>query len=98
MTVASLATIMHSRPDTRPMPVMMPAAGQSSSYIPSAASGATSRNGCRVEQTVDPVARQQLAALDVPGAGALGSAERRFGQLGAQLLDEVHMRLAVGCR
>ena len=45
MTVASLATITHSRPDTRPIPVMMPAPGASSSYMPSAASGDSSRNG-----------------------------------------------------
>ena len=45
--------------------------------MPFAASGASSRNGLpRVEQRVDPVARQQLAAGDVPLAGALGTAER----------------------
>src|SRR5260370_5551494 len=37
--------IKHSRPCTRPMPVMMPAAGASSSYIPFAASGESSRKG-----------------------------------------------------
>ena len=34
-----------SRPDTRPMPVTMPAPGASSSYMPAAASGESSRNG-----------------------------------------------------
>src|SRR5687768_9913914 len=35
----------HSRPDTRPMPVMTPAPGASSSYIPVAASADSSRKG-----------------------------------------------------
>src|SRR5437016_5176069 len=45
LTVASFATMTHSRCCTRPMPVTMPAAGASSSYIPFAASGDNSRNG-----------------------------------------------------
>src|SRR6266508_1423843 len=44
-TVASFATITHSVPDTRPMPVTIPADGASSSYMPNAASGDSSRNG-----------------------------------------------------
>ncbi len=36
---------MHSRPSTRPMPVMRPAPWIASSYMPSAASGDSSRNG-----------------------------------------------------
>src|SRR5680860_829910 len=36
---------MHSRPLTRPMPVMIPALGTASSYISVAASGLSSRNG-----------------------------------------------------
>ena len=43
--MASLATMTHSRPDTLPMPVMIPAPGDSSSYMPVAASGDSSRNG-----------------------------------------------------
>ena len=38
-------TITHSRPATRPMPVMMPAPGTSSPYMPCAASWENSRNG-----------------------------------------------------
>ena len=45
MIVASFATITHSRPSMRPMPVMMPAPWMASSYIPLAASGESSRNG-----------------------------------------------------
>src|SRR5712692_11652121 len=36
---------MHSLPETRPTPVMMPAPGASSSYMPKAASCESSRNG-----------------------------------------------------
>ena len=43
MTVASLATITTSVPLTLPMPVTMPAPGASSSYMPFAASGDSSR-------------------------------------------------------
>src|SRR6185436_13284547 len=42
---ASLATIMHSWPWTRPMPAIIPAAGASPSYMPRAASWPISRNG-----------------------------------------------------
>src|SRR5919202_843235 len=45
LTVASLATTTTSRPATRPMPVMIPAAGASPPYMPCAASGESSRNG-----------------------------------------------------
>ena len=49
-----------------------------------------------VEQSVDAVARQQLAAAHVPLAGALRSAERRGGQLRAQLIDQREVLVAVG--
>ena len=48
-----------------------------------------------VEQPVDAVARQQLAAADVPLAGPLGSAERGGGQLRAQLVDQREVRVAM---
>ena len=86
MTVASLATITHSRPETRPTPVMMPAAGASSSYIPVAASGDSSRNGRRrIEQGIDPVPGQQLAPRHVPLPGLLGTAAPDDGEPLAQL-------------
>src|SRR5665647_3801807 len=43
--VASLATITHSRPSMRPMPVITPAPCTALSYMPLAASGDSSRNG-----------------------------------------------------
>src|SRR5215217_1525675 len=43
--VESLHTITTSRPATRPMPVMRPAAWMSSLYMPWAASGDSSKNG-----------------------------------------------------
>ena len=45
LTVASLAMIRHSRPWIRPTPVIIPAAGAPSSYIPFAARGESSRKG-----------------------------------------------------
>ena len=78
------------------MPAIIPAPGHSSSYMPSAASGANSRNGTAgVEQAVHPVARQQLAAADVALAGAFRTAERRGGQLGAQLVDQREVLVAM---
>ena len=89
MTVASLATTTHSRPAIRPTPVMIPAPGAASSYIPVAASGRELQERARrVEQGVDPLAGQQLAPLDVPDAAALGPAETRDGQPLAQVGDE----------
>ena len=61
LTVASLATIITSRPDTRPMPVTMPRAGASSSYMSDAASGDTRGTASRIEQPRDPLAHGQLA-------------------------------------
>ena len=73
--MASLATITHSRPATRPMPVMIPAPGASPSYMPVRRQrGQLEERRRRVEQRVDPLARQQLAALDVPLPGCLGPA------------------------
>src|SRR5438874_11380545 len=43
LTVASFATITHSRPSTTPMPVTIPAAGACPSYSPQAAGGESSR-------------------------------------------------------
>src|SRR5690348_10198121 len=45
LTVASLQTITHSRPETRPIPVTMPAAAIVSPYMPYAANCDSSRNG-----------------------------------------------------
>src|SRR4029077_20813762 len=48
-----------------------------------------------IEQTVDPIARQQLAPADVTLPGAGGSPKGGGGQLGAQLLDQRQMLLAM---
>ena len=74
--------------------------GASPSYIPSAASGDSSRNGLAgVEQRVDPVARQQLAARDVP---LRGPARRRRGaaarELVAQVVDERAWAASLACQ
>ena len=65
-TVASFATITHSRPSTTPIPVTIPAAGASPSYRSQAASAFSSRNGgAGIEEPVDPLAREELAARAV---------------------------------
>ena len=48
-----------------------------------------------IEQPVDAVARQQLAAVDVPGAGSFRTAQRSGRELAAQLLDKRGVRDAV---
>ena len=90
MTVASLATTTHSRPATRPMPVMIPAAGRLAVVEPVRGQRRElEERAARVEQGVDPLAGQQLAAVDVPLAGALTPAEghalQLVGEVGGQL-------------
>ena len=51
-----------------------------------------------VEQPVDAVAGQQLAAADVALAGAFRTAECRGGQLGAQLVDQREVLVAMCTR
>ena len=66
LTVASLATIITSRPDTRPMPVTMPAAGASLSYRSQAASARQlEERRVGVEQLRDALAHRQFALLPV---------------------------------
>ena len=80
--VESLQTITHSRPATRPMPVMMPAAWMCSPYMPLAASGDNSRNGAPASmQRHYALARQKLAAREWrsrasrrPALGGFGAA------------------------
>ena len=48
-----------------------------------------------VEQPVHAVARQQLAAADMPLAGAFRTTECRGGQLGAQLVDQREVLVAM---
>ena len=49
----------------------------------------------RIEQAVDPVARQQFAAADVTFARAFLATQRGRGQLAAQLRDKRAVRFAV---
>ena len=75
-TVASLQTITHSRPDTRPMPVMIPAAGAWSSYMPCAGQRRElEERRAGVEEPLDPLAGQELAPGEVLLPHALGAAE-----------------------
>src|SRR5918911_1425623 len=65
--VASLHTITHSRPSMRPMPVMIPAAWISPSYMPLAASGDSSRKG-------EPGSTSRSTRSRRPAARGLGAA------------------------
>ena len=79
------------------MPVMTPAHGASSSYMPSAASCDSSRNGVPgSSSSCDALARQQLAARDVLGARGLAAAERDLRDLHVQVADQRAHRLGVG--
>ena len=96
LTVASLATTSTVRPETEPTPVTMPPAGTSSSYMPPAASGESSRNG--VSGSRRRAMRSRTSSLP-PGLVALPG-PRRTSFLGpAQALAEVfHQRLVVRAR
>ena len=79
------------------MPVMMPAPGR---LVVVHAVGGQRRElqerAAGIEQAVDAIPRQQLAAGDVAVAGFLRSAESGRGELVAQLRDEREMLVAVG--
>ena len=101
MTVASLATISTSRPDTRPMPVTMPAAGASSSYMPVAASGESSRKG-EPRRAAGRCARAPAAFPARGGAAryfapaALAGAGGALAKLGDELLHAIAIGLEEG--
>ena len=88
---------------TRPMPVTMPAAGASSSYISHAASAESSRNGdARIEQLFDPLAHRQLALLAVPlqvlRSAALSDAGQPLAIFGDERGQTILIFLEVGTR
>jgi hypothetical protein len=60
-----VATTTHSRPDTRPMPVIMPRRAPRRRTCRRRPAATARGTGCRVEQRVDAVPGQQLAAADV---------------------------------
>ena len=84
--VASLATMTHSRPEMRPTPVMM-LAGMHVAAIE--AVGGERRQfeegGAGIDQQVDALARQHLAARGMPLARRLAAAARDHLELVAQV-------------
>ena len=89
LTVASLATITHSRPSTTPIPVTIPADGAWPSYsVPGGERRELEERGVRVDEPVDPLARGQLPARAVALDRALAAAARDQGRALAQLGDE----------
>ena len=90
LTVASLATMSTSRPETRPMPVTMPAPGASSSYMPQAASGESSRNGEPGSmQPFDPLSDRKLSLLAVTLEVLLAAALARPVERGSEAPHEI---------
>ena len=80
---------MHCRPETRPMPAIMPAPG--TSLIVHVAGGELAdleERRAGIEQALDPVAGKQLAARHMALAMLLGPALRSFGDVVTQLLDK----------
>ena len=79
------------------MQVMMLAAGTSPPYMPYAASGDSSSNGAPgIDQRVDAIARQELAARKVPLPRLLAAAARDLRRLRAQVRDELAHQRRVG--
>ena len=80
----------------------MPAPGASSSYMPPAASGLSSRNGePGIEQPVDPLPDGQLAALAVSRDRTLVATRAALGHAGlpgSEVLDEGGHRVVVRAR
>ena len=88
-TVASFATITHSRPSTTPMPVTIPADGACAVVdLPRGERAELEEGGARVDEPVDPLAREQLAARAVPLDRLLAAAARDLRRALAQLVDE----------
>ena len=91
LTVASLATMSTSRPETRPMPVTIPAAGRFVVVdVPRGKRRELEKGGARIEQLVDAFAHRQFALrampFDVFGAAALARDGLALAQLAHQLL------------
>jgi hypothetical protein len=79
------------------MPVMMPAPGAALSYRSSAASGASlEERRVGVQQHLDALARQQLAARGVLGACGLAAALRDLLEPGAQVAHQLAHQRARG--
>ena len=86
---ASLATIIVSRPETRPMPAIIPAPGASPLYMSLAASWPISRKGEPGSSSRSTRSRgSSLPRDDMPLAMLLRSAERRLRDARAQLVRQ----------
>ena len=86
-TVGSWPQTTHSTPDTTPMPMRIPPPTVKS--VPQPASGPSSRNGASaVEQELDALADEELAALAVPGHAPLAAARAGQRELRLDLGEE----------
>ena len=98
LTVASLATISTSRPETRPMPVTMPAAGASSSYMSAGGERRELEERRARDRAADRCARGPAAcpARDDAGGTSAPPPSRARARPLAQLGDELLHAVAVG--
>ena len=99
LIVESLQTITHSRPATRPMPVMRPAAWMAS--LVHAVGGERrqfEKRRARIDQRHDPVARQKLAARQVTLARPRRAAFRRCRAARLQFRHQRAHRRLVGAK
>jgi hypothetical protein len=78
---------MHSTPFTRPMPPPPPQPARVLVHFPGSELREFEETGARIEQAVDAVARQQLAAREMLGARLLAAAPCRQRRLFAQVGD-----------
>ena len=96
-TVGSLAVIMHSTPSTTPMPVTtLRADGEVGA--PAGQRAQLEERRALVDEQLDPLAGQQLAAAVVAGDGLLATAGHRLGVLGVEVGELLEHRFAFGDR
>jgi hypothetical protein len=96
-TVASLHTTITSRPSTRPTPAITPAQGDVAAVKPMRGERADlEKRRSGIEQPRHPVARQQLAAPDMPLARGLRSAQPVLPSAHRPPLSDLRIILAVG--
>ena len=94
-TVASLATIITSRPETRPTPVMTPADGASLSTSPTCQRGQLQKWRVGVDELRNAIANRQLALLAMAFQILRAAASRARGAV-AQLGDQRSHAIAIG--
>jgi hypothetical protein len=94
-TVASLAVIRHSTPDTTPMPPDDARAGRVAADLVARERCDLEEVAALVEQTIDALARQELACLGVAVVVLGAPARSRLGERRIELREAREVRVAV---